>query len=148
MMFLAYCLGMGIALALNVTHQRAFALRLFYAAVIVSAHYYFVPDGRHFYRECGEAQFLILIAALAIRCEAALPIAGMALIAVLANLLAYVNFPSHGGIWPYYFALINTVQISQILCLLTVSPVTIPFIRKFLTNNSRKGVWMLRILEI
>lgn len=137
-----------MALALNLTHQRAFALRLFYAAVIVSAHYCFVPDGRHFYRECGEAQFLILIAAFAIRCEAALPIAGMALIAVLANLLAYGNFPSHDGVWPYYYSIINAVQVFQILCLLTVSPITIPRIRKLFNKDTRNGPWMLRILEI
>lgn len=147
-MFLIYCIGIFIALALNVTHLRAFALRLFYAIVIVSAHYDFAPVGAHFYLECGEAQFLILIAALAIRCEAAIPIAGLALVAVLVNLLAYVNFPSHDGIWVYYYALINTIQTCQIVCLLTVSPVTIPWIRKLLNKNTRNGPWMLRLLEI
>lgn len=144
---MGYCLGMGLALSLNVTHLRAFSLRLFYAVAIVSAHFYFVPDGRHFYAECGWAQFLILIAALSIRCEAALPIAGLAGLAVLTNLLAYLNFPSHYGIWPYYYSLINGVQVFQIACLITVSPVTIPFIRKALTRK-RSETWMLRLLEI
>lgn len=148
MLFLSYCLGMGLALILNVTHQRAFALRLFYAAVIVSAHVYFQPDGRHFYADCGAAQFLILIAALSIRCEAALPIALMALVAVLLNIASYFNFPSHEGVWVIYYAGINTIQVFQILTLITVSPVTIPWIRKILNKNKGQGTWVLRLLEI
>lgn len=147
MLFAAYCFGMGLALSLNVTHLRAFALRLFYAMVIVSAHFYFVPDGRHFYAQCGEAQFLILIAALAIRCEAALTIAALAACAVLLNTASYINFPSHEGVWFIYYAGINTIQVFQILCLLTVSPVTIPWIRKALSRK-KESTWVLRLLEI
>ncbi len=147
MLFLSYCIGMGLALCLNVTHQRAFALRLFYAAVIISAHFYFAPDGRHFYADCGIAQFLILSAALAIRCEAALPIAGMALVAVLLNLACYLNYPAHNVLWSMYYPGINAVQVFQILCLITVSPATIPGIRKFLSRK-KEDTWMLRLLEI
>jgi hypothetical protein len=147
MLFTAYLLGMGLALFLNVTNQRAFALRLFYAAVIISAHFYFLPDGRHFYADCGAAQFLILIAALAIQCEAARPIALMALVAVLLNIASYINFPSHEGVWLVYYAGMNTIQVLQILCLLTVSPVTIPWIRKILSRK-KEDTWMLRLLEI
>lgn len=145
-MFSIYCIGMLIALGLNVTRSRPFALRLFYASIIVYAHFMFFPDGRHFYAECGIAQYLILIAAIAIRCEAAMPIAGMALVAVIANFLGYINYPSHGGIWPYYYALINTVQVFQILCLITVSPITLPWIRKFLTTKTGRQTWMLRLV--
>ena len=148
MLFTGYILGMGLALLLNVTHQRAFALRLFYAAVIIAAHFYFVPDGRHFYADCGAAQFLILIAALTIRCEAALPIAGLAFCAVLLNIASYLNFPSHEGVWFIYYSGINSIQVLQILCLLTVSPVTIPWIRKILNREKAGGQWMLKILEI
>jgi hypothetical protein len=149
MLFLGYLTGMSLALLLNVTHQRAFCLRLFYAAVIISAHFYFLPTGRHFYADCGAAQFLILIAALSIRCEAALPIAGMACLAVLVNIASYLNFPAHTGVWNIYYAAINSIQVFQILCLLFVSPITIPVIRKFLTNKDKgQGTWVLRLLEI
>ena len=139
---------MGLALCLNVTHQRAFALRLFYAAVIVSAHYYLLPPkGVSFYADCALAQFLILIAALAIRCEAALPIAGLASCAVLLNIASFINYPNHEGVWLIYYAGMNTIQTLQIFTLLTVSPVTIPLIRKAFTKRSQR-TWMLRLLEI
>ena len=152
MLFLGYCCAMAMGLLLNLRHQSAFALRLFYAAVIVSAHYKLALHshelGQMFYYWCGFAQFLVMCAAIGIRCEAAMPMALLAAFAVVVNVLAFNNFPAHTGIWTWYYQLINTVEVLQMACLVIVSPVTLPWIRKILTNKRSERTWMLRLLEI
>lgn len=152
MLFVGYCFGMALALVLNIRHQRAFALRLFYAAIIVWAHYAYGAHSRSlgvtFYERCGEMQLLILVAALAIRCEAAIWVGLMAGAAVALNLVFYSMYPFPASLWAIYYSCINTIQVMQIACLVLVSPTTLPWIRKVLTNKRSERTWMLRLLEI
>lgn len=130
-LFEGYLAGMLGGFFGSLRDRRFAALSLFYLLVIVSAHYNLVgPEGYPmpkllgpwFYLGAGVCQAIILAATLFIYTRASMPIALLAYIAVVVNIMAFNNFPSQAGIHNYYYALINTVQTLQIASLVFFSP--------------------------
>lgn len=150
-LFGLYCLGMSLGLGFAWGHRRALALRIFYASVILIAHFAFVPNahewGRGFYMACGLAQFSILIGCFLLSCFASTPVAVMAMAGCIINTLSYFNYPSHEGVWPVYFTAINTMQTVQVLCFVFLSPFMLKVLHLLPTRSERKKTWMLRQLH-
>lgn len=153
-LFQAYCIGMTFAALCAWGYRRAFSLRLFYALVIVVAHYALVPRshdlGRQFYEYCGFFQFLVMLFALWVGCLASLPVALLAFCACVLNVLSYYNYPAHTGIWRIYYAGINTVQTLQIASLIFLSPMSLRITRWYTRKLKRDGgrTWTLLQLEM
>lgn len=153
--FEGYFAGMVAGFFGSLKDRAYSALSFYYMLTIVSAHYILVGQdgypmphllGAWFYIGAGTAQLLILIACLAIWTRASIYVGLLAYCAVIINVFAYGNFPSQAGIHNYYYALINTIQVFQIVSLILLSPGTV-YLYHLLTGKiklTRKdGRWEL-----
>lgn len=146
-LFEGYLLGMITGIAGSLRDKRYWALSFFYAVMIVSAHFYLLPpSGPEFYFGAGGVQLLILLATLALSTKASWPVGFLAYCAVIINALTFRNYPSHEGIWLYYYSLINTIQTLQIISLITFSPASV-FLFRVVTGRvsvKRNTTWLYR----
>lgn len=128
-LFEGYVAGLIAGMLGSLKNIRYWALSFFYAVVIVSAHLKLSIDshslGFVFYFGAGAAQLIILIAALSIWTTPSAPIALLAYAAVIINAIVAANYPNHAGLWQYYYACINTIQVLQIASLITLSPLSV-----------------------
>src|SRR5690348_10274716 len=128
-LFEGYVAGLIAGMLGSLKNTRYWALSFFYAVVIISAHYKLAIDshslGFIFYIGAGTAQFTILIASLALWTPASIPISLLAYAAVIINAIVGAAYPSHVGLWPYYYSLINTIQTLQIASLIVLSPASV-----------------------
>ena len=154
-LFEGYLTGMLAGFFGSLRDRRFAVLSLFYMVVIVSAHYNLVGQdgypmpkllGAWFYIGAGAAQAIIMAAALFIWTRASAPIALLAYIAVVVNIMAFNNFPNHA--YTYYYALINTVQVLQISSLIIFSPGAVYLYHLFtgrIKLTRTEGKWIYRV---
>lgn len=132
-LFEGYLAGLIAGMLGSLKNSRYWALSFFYAVVIVSAHFKLAIDshslGIVFYLGAGGAQLIVLIACICLWTAASMTISILAYGAVIINALSFVNFPSHEGIFPYYYSLINTIQTLQIASLIVLSPASVYLLR-------------------
>ncbi len=146
-LFESYCLGMLAGLASSLKDKRYWAFAFFYSVMIVSAHFYLLPpSGPEFYFGAGGAQLLILVATLMLYTKASWPVGFLAYCAVIINVLTFHNYPSHEGIWLYYYSLINSIQTLQITSLIIFSPASV-FLYRVITGRvsvRKESSWLSR----
>lgn len=145
--FEGYLMGMLAGISSSMKNRAYLGLAFFYAVMIVSAHFYLLPPtGPEFYFGAGGAQLLILFAALTIPIRASMFVGVLAYAAVIINVLTFQNYPSHDGIWTYYYALINTIQTFQIVSLVIFSP-AVGYLARILTGRTvvrKDSTWLSR----
>lgn len=149
-LFEGYLAGLIAGMLGSMKNTRYWALSFFYAVVIISAHFKLNADpqflGSNYYIGAGAAQLIIMGASLIFWSAPSMLISLLAYIAVIVNGFLFANYPSHGGIFVYQFALINTIQTLQIVSLIVLSPASVYLLRPLIARITiPKGItWLSR----